>query len=267
MYNGMLSGLSLTGDAFFYENPLSITLRNRSRHTCINFCEHYPVTRRPKVFECSCCPPNLNRILASLERFVYRKRDDILFVDQYMEGSYTEDGVKVEIKTDYPVSGRVFVVAEGVKTLALRIPGWCKSFRMNAPYEKRGGYVYVEEPAELILDFAMYAVLMAANPEVSDCAGKAAVMRGPVVYCAESVDNGGYGLYRFAFDIDPDPEMGSSDAFGLPILSVKGWFRPDCEELYVPLSVMWEPSRINLIPYYAFANREECDMAVWLTVK
>ena len=119
----------------------------------------------------------------------------------------------------------------------------------------------------MILDLAMDVTLVGANPEVSDCAGKAAVMRGPVVYCAESVDNGGYGLYRYAFDADSDAEMGSSDAFGLPILSVKGWFRPDCEELYAPVTSVWEPARINLIPYYAFANREECDMAVWMTLK
>jgi len=267
MYNGMLSGLSLSGDAFFYENPLSITLRNRTKNTSTVDKERYPITRRQKSFWCSCCPPNLNRILASMERFVYRKKDDTLFVDQYMEGSYTEGGVKVEIKTDYPVSGRIFVKAEGLKTLALRIPGWCRSFRVNAPYEQKGGYVYLENPCELILDLVMDVTLVGANPEVSDCAGKAAVMRGPVVYCAESVDNGGYGLYRFAFDADPDAEIGSSDAFGLPILSVKGWFRPDREELYAPVIDAWESSRINLIPYYAFANREECDMAVWLTLK
>jgi DUF1680 family protein len=210
----------------------------------------------------------MNRLLASLGNYLYGVEGDTLYINQFGASDVTVEGITASVETDYPRDGRVTVTATGASVIAIRIPAWCDRYTVDKPYTLKDGYALVENdgtPVNVIFDLSPRRVW--ADARVLRAAGHAAVMRGPVVYCAESVDNGGYGLYRFAFDIDPDPEMGSSDAFGLPILSVKGWFRPDCEELYVPLSVMWEPSRINLIPYYAFANREECDMAVWLTVK
>ena len=123
LYNGMLSGISLDGKSFFYENPLEINLKNQERIQFNKKLERYPITQRVEVFSCSCCPPNLNRLFASLERYLYHRRDDVFFVDQFAESTWCEAGATVAQKTDYPRNGTVSISFSGVKRAAVRIPG------------------------------------------------------------------------------------------------------------------------------------------------
>ena len=265
LFNGFLSGLSLSGDAFFYENPLSIHLRNRVKDVSVEHGDRFPIVERKKVFGCSCCPPNVNRVLASLERYVSRTVGDTVFIDQYTESTITGDGFSVGISTDYPVSGEIRVSCRGVGRLGLRIPGWCRKFTLSAPYKMEKGYAVIDGPGEVTLTFDMTPVLYGANPGIIDCAGRGAVMRGPVVYAYEGVDNGGYMPERYRLSRELNAEVGDVSFCGIPTLTVDGRFVPDSAELYAPIG---DPdlreTRIKLIPYFAFANRGPSDMAVWL---
>ena len=269
LYNGFLSGLSLSGDAFFYENPLSVHVRNRIKNTSTVHGERYPGIKRQKVFDCSCCPPNITRVLGSLERYVCRRNGDALMIDQYADSLIEGNGYTVRISTDYPVSGEIRVSCRGLRRLGLRIPGWCREFTVSEPFALENGYAMIDGPGDLTLSLSMPAVLMIANPEVTDCAGRGAVQRGPVVYAYEGIDNGGYSPERFLIS----PELNASvekDAFcPLPLLTVDGEFIPDAEYLYKPYfdeigEIRPEPARVRLIPFFSFANRGLTDMAVWM---
>jgi DUF1680 family protein len=107
MYNGLLSGLSLDGKSFFYENPLEIHPYLLSRHASMQKQSPMPITQRLEVFDCSCCPPNVTRFIASAADFLYTRSDDTLFVHHYMDSSCRQDGLTITQVTDYPVSGDV----------------------------------------------------------------------------------------------------------------------------------------------------------------
>ena len=263
LYNGMMSGMSLSGDAFFYENALEINVSNSLRNNATLRKDRFPVTQRKKVFDCSCCPPNLNRVLASLERYLYHKSEDTYFVDQYCESELLDGSCRICQQTDYPVNGRIVLQFTGIAKAALRIPGWCDRFTLNTDYCFKDGYAYIENPHEVILDLVIEPRLYAANPEVNYCAGKAALMIGPVVYCAEGVDQP-INLHRLSFSRSLDPVVTFDETYQLNRISVAGYARCASQALYRPLTDCFEPTRIHLIPYYAYANRGESDMLVWM---
>ena len=266
IYNGMISGLSLDGKSFFYENPLSIDTDNRKKFTCTAASERYPMTVRAEVFSCSCCPPNLNRVLASFERFIYHTDKNIWFVDQYCDSEYSDGNIKITQKTDYPLSGSISLSVVGAKEIALRIPSWCDNFTVNADYSAKDGYIYIKNPQNIELRLEMKPVLYTANASVSDCANKAALMLGPVVYCAEGIDNH-VKLHRIYLSKDLNAEIKYSNEFMLNTIEADGYIRKSSESLYEPLTEEFEVQRIKLIPYGAFANRGETDMKVWLNYR
>jgi DUF1680 family protein len=126
------------------------------------------------------------------------------------------------------------------------------------------GYAIVKNPSEITLNLEMKPTLYEANSEVNDCAGKAALMMGPVVYCAEGVDNGNVNLHRLAFSTTLNSETAFSTLYGMNTLEVDGYICEESKLLYRPLTDRYTPTRIRLIPYYAFANRGDCDMTVWM---
>ena len=263
LYNGIMSGLSLDGTSFFYTNPLEINLRDRNRYKPNVVPEAFPITQRKRVFSCSCCPPNIVRFMPSLAAYAYGVEGDTLFVNQYMDSSVDFEGMKVKISTDYPVSGNITVKASGVGRIALRIPSWCKSFTLNAEYTLENGYAVVSDPGELTLVLDMPVRFVKANPKVAACRGKVAVMRGPVVYCAERVDNN-FDIFSFFAGDKSDVSVGECYG-GLPTVDFTGKL-VECDDAVYADSFKTEetPCRIKLIPYYTFANRGESDMAVWL---
>ena len=112
----------------------------------------------------------------------------------------------------------------------------------------------------------MKPVLYTANASVSDCANKAALMLGPVVYCAEGIDNH-VKLHRIYLSKDLNAEIKYSIEFMLNTIEADGYIRKSSESLYEPLTEEFEVQRIKLIPYGAFANRGETDMKVWLNYR
>ena len=262
LYNGMLSGLSTDGAAFFYENPLEINLNERFKG--LHGERRFPITERVAYFICSCCPPNLNRVLSSLGQYVYGIDGDTLYVNQYIGSTLKDGGISCVMATDYPRTGVISVKAEGAAKVALRIPGWCKGFTLNKPYVMEKGYAVVENDSEIVLTLDMAAYAVFADPRVLRDAGKLAVRRGPVVYCAEGVDNGsdlhGY-LVKPGFKAAEIPSE-----FGLPALNVPcKKLLPLENGLYSAEMPGSEDATLRMIPYNSFANRGESDMLVWLT--
>ncbi len=264
VYNGFLSGISLDGKSFFYENPLEIDPKFHHTNSSTVFGERLPITQRMEVFECSCCPPNVTRFIASLGGVLYSQNERTFFVHHYV-ASHTAE---IEVITDYPTDGTVKLQWKGGKRqLALRIPGWCSGFTLNHPYILDKGYAFLEldGPCEILLDMEMPVKVVQANRQVHDCAGRIAVTRGPVVYCIEGVDNG-EDLKSVSIDIHG--AFSEEDRpFYFPTLRTTGYRPASSDQLYADASENVEAFSLRLIPYYAFANRGETEMQVWLLRK
>lgn len=263
LYNGMLSGLSLSGDAFFYENPLEIHLDNYKKQG-----GRYPITRRQKVFGCSCCPPNLNRVLSSLGQYFYGWEDGKLWVNQFGDSVFDNGHMRLTQTTGYPVDGKIVLNAEHTETVYVRIPGWCRKFSANRDYVLDKGYAIFQGDGEIVVDLTMEPTLMQSATGVYKNLDKAALQYGPIVYCAEGVDNGG-DVHSLYFDTkNANWEIELCDDCHCPKFHGHAFRRIDpTNALYYPLSDNFVESEINLIPYHAFANREETGMLVFLSYR
>lgn len=265
IYNGMLSGVGLEGKTFFYTNPLEIDPAFFSVNTATNTKRWRPVMERPEVFRCSCCPPNVLRFIAGLGDYLYGSDETTVYVHQFAESTLEAEGCRVTQTTQYPANGTVHLTVEGEKKLAVRIPGWCRSFTASAPYTLKNGYAFFESKA-VALEFAMPVTLYEADTRVQNNAGRVAVMRGPVLYCLEGVDN---GTRLRSLRLDPEAEftLEDSERFGLPVLNTLGEKRKQTEGLYQPYRGEYEKTPLRFIPYFGFANRGVSEMLVWAGVK
>jgi len=272
IYNGFISSLSLSGDAFYYQNPLEIlpVMHKREDHPRRKTVALPPMTRS-RVFGCSCCPPNVVRFIPSIADFMYTTDENTLYVHQFMQSKSTlEVGgktVKVTQRTSYPENGGVHIKIEGADIrVAVRIPGWFEGYKG----ETVNGYAYfdVKDGDQLDFDFKMRAKLVESRPELVFNCARYAVMYGPVVYCGESVDNGAN-----IRDIRIDPRAkfvkGTHEELGVPTLSVRAYRRTVDENtpIYSYKRDSFEEVTLKLIPYYAFANRGAAEMQVWFFVK
>ena len=253
LYNTVLAGISLSGTEFFYVNtleadPHTIAVNPDYRHV-------KPV--RQKWFDCSCCPTNITRTIMGLGSYAYAASDDGLYINLYCSGSAQDGERRIEVTTDYPYGGEVTLKVSGGRfKLYLRRPG--------------KGYEILErdwqgDTVKLTLD--MSPRLVYCDPRVQSNIGKAAVMRGPLLYCAEQIDNG-RNLGGFVLPADvvftecPPPD-------GLPpqtvALEAKCFrYKSRSSGLYSETPPVLEPANIKLIPYYLWANRGENEMRVYL---
>ncbi len=272
MYNGFLSGMSLDGRAFFYENPLEMIPRLKSRDvTCRSVGIRLPITQRLEVFGCSCCPPNVLRFINSIADFLYSTDKDTLYIHHYMDSETESERLKICQKTEYPYEGKICfsICSDLYRKVAFRIPGWCSSFRLECNGETIEctpvrGYVTVCLPQDnnvLVLDLSLEPLVMEADPRVlSDC-GCVALTYGPLVFCMESVDNG-EGLRDLAVDTQ-SLIFDRNGPMGLPCIRGNGYRRTIPDTLYHPVSHTYLSQSVTFIPYYAFANRGESEMCVW----
>ncbi len=265
IYNGILSGLSMDGKSFFYENPLEIDpVFNDVDKSAVQK-SRYPITQRLEVFSCSCCPPNITRFFLSLGDYLYACNEDTVFVNQYMASEMKQEGLAITQETQYPRDGVIHIQCEAdKKEIALRIPAWCRSFTLNHPYRMQDGYarIVLQGKTDILLSLDMPVTVMAANPRVHAIAGRVAVMRGPVVYCIEGVDN---GADLSAIRLRPDAAFTLGECeFMLPSLHTTALRQKKSEALYAPAGEDYEEIPLKLIPYYAFANRGETEMMTWM---
>ena len=269
-YNGILAGLSLDGKAFFYENPLEINLADRTRHTSVNDRDRLPITQRLEVFDCSCCPPNVTRCIASLGGSLYSVDGDRVCVHQFLSNRASFDGLQLEMQTNYPLDGKVRLSVQGGKgkTLCVRVPGWCRKADFSAPYTLQRGYAMIAIPADtftLDVDFWMAPTFITAHPAVRADAGKTALQYGPLIYCMEGVDNGA-DLFDLVIDAAAPADIRFDSFFGANTVTLQGTRTANAADAPLYQQTL-TPQRarvpVTFVPYYAFANRGESDMAVW----
>ncbi len=279
LYNGFLASTSLDGKRFFYCNPLSVSRRSFRRNVSSKNgrAEWRPDIQRVEVFGCSCCPPNITRFVASVGDYLYTTGENRLYVHQFMgsDAKITLAGrdILVRQETDYPVNGAVKLTVQNADGLevAIRIPGWCAGYDLSAPHTLEKGYAIVRcagDSFELTLTTNMKCELIEANPEVQADAGRVALRRGPVIYCLEEADNG-ERLHDMMIDMDLKTREAYSEEMRMPIIYARGWQRAAAEMgwLYRPLNPQLQEKELTFIPYYAFANRGESDMIVWVPLK
>ncbi len=269
IYNGFLSGLSLDGKSFFYVNSQEIDLENRK----VSRLEKKPITQRVEVFSCSCCPPNITRFISSIGDFVYSYDNSTVYVDQYMESDAEFDGFSIEQKTNYPFDGNIKIKLSGAdKKIALRIPSWCGKYEiklngkaLNTELVKGYAMVDAKDGDEIGLDLELTVRHIKADCRVRHIRGFAAVTYGPFVMCMEGVDNGEHlgevKLSGLDCRVDFDKKL------GLPTI-IHPAIREMGEGLYFDVgSETVEKFDATLIPYFAFANRGETDMRIWIELK
>ncbi|RED34922.1 glycoside hydrolase family 127 protein [Paenibacillus sp. VMFN-D1] len=253
MYNGALAGISLSGDRFFYVNPLA----SQGDH------------HRTEWFDTSCCPTNLVRFLPSIGGYNYALNEEGPVMLQFVAGTADltlKDGSRVVMKTvtHYPWDGHVHVEVEPAReaefAVRLRLPGWCRGAKLSINGENvapadwtidRGFLVLSRrwKPGDTI-DYVMEMPIQQvhARPEVEADRGRVAVQRGPLVYCLEQADNPALAYDGFAvrpgisFGLEPRDELGG-------IVALTGF---DGQRQY------------RFVPYHLWDNREPGFMQVWL---
>lgn len=281
LYNTCLAGMSLDGKSFFYVNPLEvdpvISRENPDRAHVL------PV--RPAWFGCACCPPNLSRLFSSISEYIYIIKNDQIYVNLYVPNQAVlhmeNKDIELETETEYPYEGRIkFTVKNvGEYEICLRIPAWSRhkwSISINGKKvqpEVKDGFAHLRhhwnsgDTVILELDFKPMRVY--ANPRVSKDVGKVAIQCGPLIYCLEEIDNG-KGLQRIYLPKNSELELvhRPDKLQGINEIHVKGYRLKDLKDdtvLYTS-DIAWEyePIELTYIPYYAWANRGENEMTVWV---
>ncbi len=275
LYNNVLSGISQDGEHYFYVNPLM--LKPDVAHFRVDHESVEP--SRVKWFPCACCPPNVIRTLTGLGQYLYTRRERRVYQHLYI-GNETEMGdIRISCRSFMPWEGEAHIrVSSGQPfELALRVPGYAKEFavRVNgleaAPRMENGYAVLsLKDGDQVEVRFNMPPQVLAANPRVTEDCGKACVVRGPLVYCAEEMDNGPL-LQDFRLDPSADVQVTESDMFGgIRLLQVHGTrtLEDGDTRLYRPYGeIKRRETQFILLPYFLWNNRGEGEMTVWMHVK
>ena len=281
LYNGIISGISRDGTKFFYVNPLAVKPKAVKKDQRLIHVE----PRRQKWFACACCPPNLARMMTSLGEYIYTTEGNTvyqnLFIGSDMKTEVNGKEITLHVTTSYPweetVSVRVESMEDAAFEYAFRVPGWCRGMTvkkngMEVSYHAENGYGYLEDPVkngdEITLIFEMPVTFVKANPKVRQDIGKTAVMKGPVVYCLEEDDNGEeLQMIHLAGKKDIHEEFVPDLLGGIVriTMTAEEEYGPADDGLYYDCSqVRRRERKLTFIPYYAWANRNEGEMTVWV---
>jgi DUF1680 family protein len=279
LFNTVMAGISLDGGGYFYQNPLS----DDGTH------------RRQRWFSVACCPGNVARVLAQLPGYLYSVSDEGVWAHLYAASSAElplPDGriIRLRQRTDYPWSGDITFTTQtaGTYSLFLRLPGWVlgdvslavndqpKALEMTA-----GGYIAVRrdwQPGDTVrLSLPMPVERVECHPFVGENWGRVALMRGPLLYCLEGVDNPDADVRVIGLPDDAEliPEFVPELLSGVMVLRGTGavlddlsvwggWWGDMLYRRAAPRSLSPRLVPITAIPYYAWANRDAAPMQVWL---
>jgi len=269
LYNGMLSGISFEGNTFFYPNVLEFDGKEKFNQGA---------SERKPWFNCSCCPSNISRFIPAVTNYIYAQSGDEIYANLFMANKTNfnvhDQEFTIEQQTKYPWEGNIKFKISTPKPvhliLKIRVPGWAQNspvpsnlysyieekeskvyFLVNnkkETFEMKDGYISLQKTwadsdlVELVLP--MYARKVIPNENVKEIAGKVAIERGPIVYCAEQVDNPDGVLSK---------KVSATDTF-------KASYNPDELNGVVTLK---SDNNLILIPYYAWSHRNLGEMAVW----
>ena len=279
LYNTVLAGIALDGKSFFYVNPLEVWPDNCMPRTSR---EHVKPVRQ-KWFGVACCPPNIARTLASMGQYIYGRDEECIYLNLFISNDAVinvgEKEIKVSMETKFPYENvcRVSVsnVPENGIKIAIRKPDYARNYQVavdgrKAEIEVLKGYVYLElkEDSDIQIFFEAPARFVRANPLVRADSGKIALMRGPLVYCLEEIDNGA-NLSALYVDAKTDIREEKSELFGGSILlHFHGKRIVDTEwkedELYAEHPIRWEETELTAVPYAYWNNRGMGEMSVWI---
>jgi DUF1680 family protein len=264
LYNNILSGISLDGRRFFYDNPLASS-GSRQRVS-------WP-------WWCPCCPPNLARLISSLSAYLYSQRADSIAVHHYVSGEARADGLTLSVRSGLPFAGdtavEVQTQAPVEKEISFRIPGWSGGYTLtvngvNLTPPVENGYATVRRTwvsgDRIDLNFEVPVKKQFCRYEVDLNRGRFALTRGPLVYCLEEVDN---GPALDALTVPSDAEFAPVEQPDLPdgilALSSAG-FREQTrtDVIYSDEPPTKQPAKVTAVPYYAWCNRGAGEMVVWI---
>lgn len=284
LYNGALDGLSLTGDRFFYGNPLA----SRGQHA------------RREWFGTACCPSNIARLVSSVGDYIYAKNEDSLWINLFIANNatipFSRSDLNVEMTTNYPWSGGVSIkltASKGMhKKVFVRIPGWVQNqavpgnlYVVNdsikvyysftpAPsnhegYEVKNGYLIfdlmISKPVYISLDFPMNVQTITARKEVKQDNDRIAIQCGPLLYCVEGTDNNNQA-WNILLPQGTKFSKSSATILTEKVVSLKA----DVPVVRVSddgAKVSTQTKTITAIPYYTWGNRGQTQMQVWLPTK
>lgn len=283
LYNGMVSGVSLSGDRFFYPNPLE----SLGQHS------------RSAWFGCACCPSNVCRFIPSVPGYVYAQQNDRVFANLFMSSNaeIMLNGTAVQITqtTNYPWNGTVDFTLNPAKRknfeMAIRIPGWAQnqplpsdlySFTKKddtlftlmvngkpAEYQLENGYAVIKrewKKGDVIqLTLPMPIRQVAANKKVVADQDKIALQRGPIVYCAEWPEHSEGRVLNLVVN----PETAFTASYRPDFLDGVTVIKAEVEQSKRTIDHQINVSKATFeaIPYYAWANRGPGEMAVWFGTK
>ena len=292
LYNGVISGMSVDGGRFFYPNPLS----SDGKYA---FNADNTVERQP-WFGCACCPSNLSRFIPSFPGYMYAVKDRKLYVNLFAGNTATMQiegkDVVLEQQTNYPWDGDITLKIQKNQakafSLAIRIPGWLTKPVPSDLYDfadggqnsysiivngqsvngvMENGYLVINRTWKkgdvVTIQFDMPVRAVKANDKVVDDRGKIAVERGPLVYCAEGIDNQDFSIFNFLMPQKPQFTVsdyqidGNRDVkFSVKAVSVKGnAVEQDAQGIPVV-----KTTTLTMIPYYAWNHRGPGLMEVWM---
>jgi uncharacterized protein len=281
LYNGLLSGISLSGNRFFYPNPLASVGQHQ----------------RSAWFDCACCISNMTRFLPSVPGYVYAQNNNDLYVNLYMGNSANiklpAGTVGLIQRTEYPWQGNVALTVNPEKeasfTLRLRIPGWVRNdaipgelyefatktaasvtIRLNGkpirfPVDR--GYAVVNRKwkkgdlIEVLFPLEIKRVL--ANVNVKEDQGRFAFQRGPLVYCIEGPDNADSSVHNIVVEKNAPVTVKHEPSLlnGITVIHTQG----NATSRQVNSDILLKQQQaVKAIPYYAWANRGPGEMAVWI---
>ncbi len=284
IYNGIMSGIGLDGESWWYRNPLR---RYDAIHTGSGH-NDLPERTQPGRRQI-CCPSNLVRTVAEWQSYQYGTDGDDLWVHQYGASELSVElggeQLVLEQETDYPWDGKIRLsilrAPARVIGINLRVPGWAESATISvngtpteAPIEPRT-YATISRMwsagTVIEVDLHMAPRLVQAHPKAEQLRNQVAVFRGPILYCIESLDlPEGRDLDNVYIpsDVALSPVEADGLPFGIRTLLGQGLYRPEAEwdyRLYRPLQpAPLEPIDLRMIPYFAWANRGPSAMTVWL---
>lgn len=286
IYNGFLSGVALSGDRYFYPNPLACNGRTRFNQGVLG---------RSRWFACACCPVNIVRFVPSLPGYVYAVRGDTVYVNLYDRGQArieTDAGiVRLKQRTAYPWDGKVAIDVSVARPttfeLRLRIPGWLRGRPLpsdlyryvdgrrlgydvhvngkRVPVREEKGYVCLRRTwrsgDRVQIVFQMEPRKVQAHPKVTANVGRVALERGPIVYCAEAVDNDGS-----VYDLMLPPDAPLKWQFRPELLGGVGVIQAPAKRARRTEAgrIAFDSATLTAIPYYAWAHRDVGEMLVWL---
>ena len=271
LYNGIPSGVSLSGDRFFYQNPLASNADS-------------PYAReRQAWFYCSCCPTNFSRFWPQAAQLCWALAPgEVRLCVPAASEIRLENGLRIVVTGKYPYDGAIRIrFAKGTAgapaapfALSLRIPDWCATFSLalngkRVVAKAKGGFVSLKrawKPGdEVALDLAMPVRVLRANDNVAADAGRIALQRGPLVYALESVDNGP-ALQRLSIPAKQDFRLVAAKGLPRGTVAIAGsaleTARPG-DALYSDAAPRTRRRRFVAIPYALWQNRGPAEMQVW----